>query len=189
MVIEWGLMIVSYHFVPGNAGTICIRWKLTARFHGILRVSSNRLREFSIVPLRDSMSSDRPRGNEINSLGRSGGMIALATTTNGVAASILPGGRTAHSRFDIPLQTNDSTMTNMSKQSGAVKLIKKAILVISDEASMARRQMIETVYRSFRDIIDIDKHFGEKVIVFGGDFHQVLLVVQNSTRAETVNQA
>ncbi|XP_016446614.2 uncharacterized protein LOC107771698 [Nicotiana tabacum] len=116
-------------------------------------------------------------------------MIALATTTNGVAASILPGGRTAHSRFDIPLQTNDSTMTNMSKQSGAVKLIKKAILVISDEASMARRQMIETVYRSFRDIIDIDKHFGEKVIVFGGDFHQVLLVVQNSTRAETVNQA
>lgn len=45
-------------------------------------------------------------------------MIGLATATSGVAASILPGGRTAHSRFEIPLQTNESTMTNMSKQSG-----------------------------------------------------------------------
>ena len=35
------------------------------------------------------------------------GMIGLATTTSGVAASILPGGRTAHSRFEIPLQTSD----------------------------------------------------------------------------------
>ena len=47
---------------------------------------------------------------------RSRGMIALATTTSGVAASILPGGRTAHSRFEIALQTNEATMTNMSNK-------------------------------------------------------------------------
>ncbi|TXG49185.1 hypothetical protein EZV62_025060 [Acer yangbiense] len=34
---------------------------------------------------------------------RSRGMIALATTSSGVAASVLPGGRTAHSRFNIIL--------------------------------------------------------------------------------------
>ena len=33
---------------------------------------------------------------------RSRGMIALATTTSGVAALILLGGRTTHSRFGIP---------------------------------------------------------------------------------------
>ena len=34
---------------------------------------------------------------------RSQKKITLATTTSSVAASIMPGGRTAHSRFKIPL--------------------------------------------------------------------------------------
>ena len=97
-------------------------------------------------------------------------MIGLATVTIGVAASILRGGRTTYSRFEIPLQTSESTMTNMSKQSDAAKLIRKAKLIIWDEAPMARRQTIETVDKSFRDIMDIDKPFGRKVMVFVGDF-------------------
>ncbi|XP_075087995.1 uncharacterized protein LOC142169948 [Nicotiana tabacum] len=80
---------------------------------------------------------------------RSRGMIALATTTSGVAAIILPRGRTAHSRFDIPLQTSETTITNMSTQSGGSKLIQRANLILWDEAPMARRQTIETVNRSF----------------------------------------
>ncbi|XP_060170805.1 uncharacterized protein LOC132601756 [Lycium barbarum] len=75
----------------------------------------------------------------------------------------------------------------MSKQSGAAKLIRKEKLLIWDEAPIAKRQTIETVDRSFRDIMDIDKPFGGKVMVFGGDFRQVLPVVPKSTRAETVN--
>ncbi|XP_075096269.1 uncharacterized protein LOC142174382 [Nicotiana tabacum] len=115
------------------------------------------------------------------------GMIALATATSGVAAAILPGGRTTHSRFDIPLQTTDTTITNMSKQSGGAKLIRKSKLIIWDEAPMANRQTIETVDRSFRDIMDINEPFGGKVMVFGGDFRQVLPVVPKSTRVETIN--
>ena len=118
---------------------------------------------------------------------RSRGMIGLATVTIGVAASILRGGRTTYSRFEIPLQTSESTMTNMSKQSGAAKLIRKVKVIIWDEAPMAKRQTIETVDRSFRDIMDINKPFGGKVMVFGGDFLQVLSVVPKSTRAEVVN--
>eukprot|EP00267_Zea_mays_P045214 XP_020397479.1 uncharacterized protein LOC109941325 [Zea mays] len=38
---------------------------------------------------------------------RSQDKIAVATATSGVAASILPGGRTAHSRFKIPLTIDD----------------------------------------------------------------------------------
>jgi ATP-dependent DNA helicase PIF1 len=33
--------------------------------------------------------------------------IAVATATSGVAASIMPSGRTAHSRFKIPLVIDD----------------------------------------------------------------------------------
>ncbi|XP_019263882.1 PREDICTED: ATP-dependent DNA helicase PIF1-like [Nicotiana attenuata] len=118
---------------------------------------------------------------------RSRGMIALATTTSGVAATILSGGRTAHSRFDMPLQTTDTTITNMSKQSGGAKLIRKSKLIIWDEEPMANLQTIETVDRSFQDIMDINEPFGGKVMVFGGDFHQVLPVVPKSTRVETIN--
>jgi hypothetical protein len=40
---------------------------------------------------------------------RSQNKIAVAIATSGVAASILPGGRTAHSRFKIPLTIEDGT--------------------------------------------------------------------------------
>jgi len=78
-------------------------------------------------------------------------------------------------------------MTNMSKQCGGATLIRQAKLIIWDEAPMAKRHTSETVDRSFRDIMDSDIPFGGKVMVFGGDFRQVLPVVPKSTRAETVN--
>jgi hypothetical protein len=39
--------------------------------------------------------------------------IAVATATSSVAASIMPGGRTAHSRFKIPLNTEDGSSLSM----------------------------------------------------------------------------
>ncbi|KAH0715764.1 hypothetical protein KY284_008669 [Solanum tuberosum] len=101
---------------------------------------------------------------------RSKGTIALACATSGVAAALLPGGRTAHSSFGIPLQANETTMTHMSKQGSGAKLIRQAKLIIWDEAPMAKRHTIETVDRSFRDIMDKDTPFGGKIMVFGGDF-------------------
>ena len=79
------------------------------------------------------------------------GMIGLAIKTSCIETSILPGGRTTHSRFDIPLQTNESTTKNMSKQSGVAKLIRKEKMIIWDEAPMIKRQTIETIDRSFKD--------------------------------------
>ncbi|XP_047260398.1 ATP-dependent DNA helicase PIF2-like [Capsicum annuum] len=118
---------------------------------------------------------------------RSRDMIELATATSGVASALLSEGRTAHSRFEIPLQTTDTTVTRMSKQSGGAKLIKKAKLIIWDEAPMASRWTIEIVDRSFRDILDVDAPFSGKIMIFEGDFHQVLPVIPKSTRAKMVN--
>ncbi|XP_049410684.1 uncharacterized protein LOC125873897 [Solanum stenotomum] len=118
---------------------------------------------------------------------RSEGMIELASATSGVAAAILLGGHTTQSRFGIPLQADETTMTNMSKQGGGAKLIRQEKSIILDEAPMAKRHTIETVDRSFRDIMDSDIPLGGKVMVFRGDFHQVLHIVPKSTRAETVN--
>ena len=43
---------------------------------------------------------------------------------------------------------------------------------------------METLDRSLRDITRCDLPFGGKVMVFGGDFRQVLSVVPRGTRAQ-----
>ncbi|XP_020252361.1 uncharacterized protein LOC109829733 [Asparagus officinalis] len=101
--------------------------------------------------------------------------------------AIMPGGRTAHSRFKIPITANETTMCNISKQDGTSKLIRLASLIIWDEAPMAKRFAIETVDRTLRDVMGDKRIFGGKVVVFGGDFRQVLPIVPRGTRAETVN--
>ncbi|KAL6909791.1 hypothetical protein ACP4OV_001450 [Aristida adscensionis] len=101
---------------------------------------------------------------------RSEGLIAIATATSGIAASILPGGRTAHSRFKIPIKLADNTMCNFAKQSGIAELLRRASLIIWDEVAMTKRQAVETLDRSLQDIMDCSLPFGGKVMVFGGDF-------------------
>eukprot|EP00267_Zea_mays_P028013 XP_008657432.1 ATP-dependent DNA helicase PIF1-like [Zea mays] len=118
---------------------------------------------------------------------RSQDKIAVATATSGVAASIMPGGRTAHSRFKIPLTIEDGAICTFTKQSGTSKLLQKASLLIWDEASMAKRQSIEALDNSMRDIMGRpDLPFGGKTILFGGDFRQVLPVVRKGSRAQIV---
>ena len=119
---------------------------------------------------------------------RAEGKIAIATATSGVAASILPGGRTAHSRFKIPLNTEDNGVCSFTKQSGTAKLLMSASLIIWDEASMTRRQAVEALDNSMRDIMaQPDLPFGGKTVVFGGDFRQVLPVVRKGTRSQIID--
>jgi hypothetical protein len=56
--------------------------------------------------------------------------IAVVTATSGVAASIIPGGRTTHSRFKIPLTLGDGAFCTFTKQSGTAKLLRTASLII-----------------------------------------------------------
>jgi hypothetical protein len=46
---------------------------------------------------------------------RSEGLIVVATTTSSIAASIMPGGRTAHSVFKIPINVCDGSICMFSK--------------------------------------------------------------------------
>lgn len=61
---------------------------------------------------------------------RSKGIIALATATSGVAASLLLGCKTVNSRFNIPLEVNETTICNISKPSARAELIRKIKLII-----------------------------------------------------------
>ncbi|XP_027093632.1 uncharacterized protein [Coffea arabica] len=118
---------------------------------------------------------------------RSQGYIALATATSGVAASILPGGRTAHSRFKIPINDDQHKYCNISKQSVLAQLIRDAKVIIWDKATMAKRKSIEALDKMLQDITNNSHLFGGKVIVFGGDFRQTLPVITHGTREDIID--
>jgi len=94
---------------------------------------------------------------------RSTDRIAIATATSGITTSIIPGGRTAHSRFKIPIKLEDNYVCNFTKQSGTAALLREASLIIWDEVAMTRRQAVETLDRSLRDITGNDLPFGAKL--------------------------
>ena len=98
------------------------------------------------------------------------------------------GGRTAHSRFKIPLNIEDGGVCSFAKQSGIAKLLMRASLIIWDKASMTKWQAVEALDNSMRDIMARpDLTFGGMTIVFGGDFRQVLPVVRKGTRSQITN--
>jgi hypothetical protein len=105
------------------------------------------------------------------------GLIAVATATSEIAASIMPGGCTAHSVFKIPIKISDGSIYKFSKQSDMTNLLRRVALIMWDEVAMTNRQSIETLDRSQQDVMGCELTFGGKVMVFGGDFRQVLPVV------------
>lgn len=118
---------------------------------------------------------------------RSQDKIALATASSGVAASILPNGRTVHSRFKIPIIGDEKLCCNVGKQSGLAKLLRDTALIIWDEASMAKKQSIEALDDLMRDLTGNDTLFGGKIVVLGGDFRQVLPVIPRGTKDDCMN--
>ena len=53
------------------------------------------------------------------------GFIALPLASSGVAASTLPSGRTAQSRFKLSININDNTTYNITKESSTPELLRK----------------------------------------------------------------
>ncbi|XP_075079941.1 uncharacterized protein LOC142165244 [Nicotiana tabacum] len=117
---------------------------------------------------------------------RSKDFIALATTSSGVAASILHGGRTAHSRFKIPIDIDENFTCNISKQTALATLIQDSKLIVWDEVSMAKKKTIEVFDTLLKDLMNMNILFGGKVVVTGGDFRQTLHVVRNGKKEDFI---
>ncbi|XP_024009269.1 uncharacterized protein LOC112084380 [Eutrema salsugineum] len=115
---------------------------------------------------------------------RSQGDVVLKVASSGIAVLLLEGGRTAHSRFAIPIVVNKFTFCSIKKESNLADLIRIAKLIIWDDALMMSKDCFETLDRTMRDILEVDKPVGDKVIVLGGDFRQILSVIPNAGKTE-----
>ncbi|XP_031106347.1 ATP-dependent DNA helicase PIF1-like [Ipomoea triloba] len=104
---------------------------------------------------------------------RSRGEIVLNVASSGIASLLLPGGRTAHSRFAIPICINEDSTCNIKQGSPLAELIVKAKLIIWDEAPMMHKHCFEALDKTMRDVLRFSntssstKTFGGKTIVLG----------------------
>jgi hypothetical protein len=108
---------------------------------------------------------------------RAQGRVAIAVASSGIAALLLDGRRTAHSRFKIPVQGLNITSTcYISRDSELATLLQAAALIVWDEAIMMHRHAFEAINRSLQDIMAIINPtfkflpFSGLVVVFGGNF-------------------
>lgn len=116
---------------------------------------------------------------------RSEGKVVIVASSSGLSALLIPGGRTAHSIFRIPIRDlNEFSLCKVAKDSHRADLFREAVAIIWDEVGAQHRHAIEAVDRSLRDIRNCERPFGGIPTILGGDFMQTLPVVPNGSRAE-----
>ena len=88
--------------------------------------------------------------------------IVLAVALLGIAATLLPGGQTAHLTFKLPLNlaTSDLPVCNISKGTGPAELLKTCKLIVYGECTMAHKKALEALNRTLRDIRGNDRLMG-----------------------------
>lgn len=118
---------------------------------------------------------------------RSIGKIVLVVAASGIASLLLPSGRTAHSRFNIPINLAEKKSCDIKKRTLLGDLLKRTSLIIWDEAPMSDRRCFEYLDRSLRDVLECEKQpFGGISVLLGGDFRQTLPVSPKSSRTEII---
>ncbi|GBP21190.1 ATP-dependent DNA helicase pif1 [Eumeta japonica] len=105
--------------------------------------------------------------------------IALALASSGIAATLLDGGRTAHSALKLPLNLNtiDTPTCNISRSSAMGKLLMQCKLIVWDECTMAYKKSLEALNFTLKDLRRNNNIFGGLMILLAGDFRQTLPVV------------
>jgi hypothetical protein len=80
----------------------------------------------------------------------------LVVASLGIASLLFLGGRTAHSRFKIPIDLHDESTCNITQQMKVAKLVCKADLISWDETLIMHRQTFKAVDRTLCDLMQLD---------------------------------
>jgi len=96
----------------------------------------------------------------------------------GLAALLLPEGRTLHAQFRLSMDDSSPSIIHPNSPDGV--RLRSVRLIIIDEVSMVSRSLIRRVDHVLRDVTSINAPFGGKLVVFGGDFRQLLPVTRGA---------
>lgn len=120
---------------------------------------------------------------------RSQNNIALAIASSGIAATLLDGGRTAHSALKLPLklQFSETHTCNIKKNSSMGKVLRTCKIIVWDECTMAHKKSLEALDRTLQDFRSNRQLFGGALILLAGEFRQTLPVIPGATPADELN--
>lgn len=115
--------------------------------------------------------------------------IALAIASSGISATLLDGGRTAHSALKLPLNVNqtENPTCNIGKGSGMASVLKTCKIIVWDECTMAHKKSLEALDRTLQDLRGVNQSMGATLLLLAGDFRQTLPVIPRSTPADELN--
>jgi hypothetical protein len=105
------------------------------------------------------------------------GMDQTVAASSGVAALLLRSCQTAHSTFKIPIPCNETSQSKVDLDTLAGQALARFQLVIWDEVVMTHMNAINTVDRLLCHLTKRDSPLGGKVVIFAGNFGQILPVV------------
>ena len=120
---------------------------------------------------------------------RSEGKIVLPVAWTGIAATLIEGGRTAHSTFKFSVPLTSMSSSSIRHNSPDAETLRSAALIIWDETSMVPKHALTVLDRLLKDVMQSDELFGGKCILFGGDFRQILPVVRNGNRVKICEES
>ena len=96
-----------------------------------------------------------------------------------------------HSKFGIPVPTLENSTCNIHQGIKHAQLLKAIKLIIWDEAPMAHKYCFKALDKTLNNIMLMSNSnnvpFGGKVVVFGGNFIQILFVIPRGSRSDIVN--
>ncbi|GJZ48942.1 uncharacterized protein Tco_0603132 [Tanacetum coccineum] len=159
--------------------------------HDKLAYNTDELKE-EHFRLKASMTDEQKKKTLAAAI-RSRGDIVLNVASSGIASLLMSGGRTAYSKFVIPINCNESSVCSISPNSDLGALLKQTKLIIWDEATMTHRHAFEALNRTLRDVLRLNNpanselQFGGMTVVFGGNFRHILPVIPKGSRQDVIN--
>jgi ATP-dependent DNA helicase PIF1 len=117
---------------------------------------------------------------------RSRSLVILPTAWTGIAASLMIGGQTCHTRFCLPVPYYRESTSSIKPDSQQARFILLASVIILDEASMIPSYFLNELDRLLKDITKSTLPFGGKIILVTGDLRQTLPIIPRATKAELI---
>ena len=113
---------------------------------------------------------------------RGNGDVAIAVAWTGIAATLLKGGRTVHSRFKLPIPLLEHSSCHVKHGSLEADRLISAKVIIWDECTMAPKDALVAIDRLLKDLTKSTKPFAGKIIILGGDWRQGLPITFHSNK-------
>jgi len=100
----------------------------------------------------------------------------------GMAANLMPDGRTMHKNFGLPFDLDRNASSNAKPNNKCGKELLETDVFIIDEISMVPKFALEIIDKKLKELTNVNLPFGGRIMIIGGDFKQILPIQRRAGR-------